>query len=267
MKIIETDDARVAYFKEGAGQGALFLHGTNSAGKSSFGHVIKTFRDRYQAIVPDYAGCGQSTLPDGEISVEQLADQAAAVIADAADAPVDVVGTSLGAVVAATLAARHPALVEKLVLTAPWADGRDPRHALIFSTWLRLEQNSPQDATAFGLSHVLSPAFLSGLGSETLAALCGRSSEKGAARRIGLGLRLDIRAYLAAINVPTLVVALTQDTLIPRYQVQKVHTLIQNSEYAEIESGHAVQIENPDEWARMVRRFLDNATLRGHPRS
>ncbi|MEC5317758.1 alpha/beta hydrolase [Brenneria populi subsp. brevivirga] len=91
--------------------------------------------------------------------------------------------------------------------------------------------------------------------------------KKIAARRIELGLRLDIRAHLAAINVPTLVVALTQDTLIPRYRVEKVHSLIRNSEYAEIESGHAVQIENPDVWARTVRRFLDNATLRGHARS
>ncbi|MEC5341959.1 alpha/beta hydrolase [Brenneria populi] len=267
MKIIETHGASAAYFTEGAGRGVLFLHGTNSAGKSSFGHVVKAFRDRYQAIVPDYAGCGQSTLPDGEISVERLADQAAAVVADAADAPVAVVGTSLGAVVAAALAARHPALVEKLVLTAPWADGRDPRHALMFDTWLHLEQNRPRDATAFGLSHVLSPAFLTGLGSEKLAALCARPSEKDAARRIELGLRLDIRAHLAAINVPTLVVALTQDTLIPRYRVEKVHSLIRNSEYAEIESSHAVQIENPDVWARTVRRFLDNATLRGHARS
>lgn len=257
MKNVSANGSSVSYFKEGDGQNILFLHGTNSAGKGSFGHVLPYFTDKYGTLVPDYAGCGQSTLPDGTITIEQLADQAALVITDSGEESVDIVGTSLGAVVAAAVAARYPALVRKLVLTAPWADGKDPRHTLMFSTWLQLEKTSSKEATAFGLSHVLSPEFLSGLGSEKLTALCARPSEKDSARRIELGLKLDINAYLTKIKAPTLVVALTNDTLIPCYQVQNVHRLIQGSEYIEIQSGHAVQIENPDEWAKAVRDFLD----------
>ncbi|TKI02348.1 alpha/beta fold hydrolase [Martelella alba] len=257
MKRINDNGSSVSYFHEGDGKNVLFLHGTNIAGKSSFGHVLTYFTDKYTALVTDYAGCGQSTLPDGPISIEQLADQAALVITDNGKEPVDIVGTSLGAVVAATVAARYPSLVRKLVLTAPWADGKDPRHTLMFSTWLQLEKTSPREATAFGLSHVLSPVFLSALGSEKLATLCARPSENDSARRIELGLNLDINAYLTMVKMPTLIVALTDDTLIPRYQVEKVHRQISGSKYIEIQSGHAVQIESPDIWARTVRDFLD----------
>ncbi|OWO84392.1 carboxylesterase [Photorhabdus luminescens] len=255
-KIIKLPHSVVHYYTKGEGTGILFLHGTNSDGESSFGHIVSEFSEERTVIIPDYAGCGKSTLPQGEITVERLAEQVAEIIKDSSKAPVDIVGTSIGAVVAAVVAARYPELVRKLVLTAPWATSQDPRHQFIFQTWLKLEMNSPDDAMAFSLSHVLSPEFLMSLGDEKIKQICNKPSAKDIDKRIKLGLDIDICDLLSHIDKPTLVIGLTFDTLIPLYQVERVHQSIKGSKYAEIMSGHAVQIENPKDWVACVKNFL-----------
>ncbi|WP_271219568.1 alpha/beta fold hydrolase [Streptosporangium carneum] len=62
-------------------------------------------------ITPNYAGSGGTPLPTGELTLDLLADQVAATFGG----PADLVGFSLGAVVAAAVAARHPGRVSREV--------------------------------------------------------------------------------------------------------------------------------------------------------
>ncbi|PHM66660.1 carboxylesterase [Xenorhabdus stockiae] len=234
----------------------MFLHGTNSDGNSSFGKIKTPFNRDRAVIIPDYAGCGNSSLPSGELTVEHLAEQVVAVINDSSDEPVDLVGFSLGAVVAAVVAATHPQLVNRLVLTAPWATNDDPYFRLMFTTWLKLENSDQALATAFGLSHVLSPEFISSLGQDTLNQICARPSEKETNKRIALGLSANIKDHLTRINKDTLIIGLSHDTLIPPYLVRAVHRYVKNSQYREVKSGHAVPLENPTEWVSVINDFL-----------
>ncbi|AOM42769.1 carboxylesterase [Xenorhabdus hominickii] len=236
----------------------VFLHGTNSSGSSSFGKITRTFSADRTVIIPDYAGCGNSGLPLETLTIEHLAEQIAAVIENSSCIPVDLVGVSLGAVVAAVVAAKYPNLINKLVLTAPWATSDDPRHQLMFSTWLHLERNDKTSAMAFGLSHALSPEFISSLGHETIQRICAQPAEKEIEKRLVLGLNINITDYLTQIDQDTLVIGLSNDTLIPPYLVREVCKSIKNRTYKEINSGHAVQIEKPAEWADLVKDFLQN---------
>ncbi|MDR0217443.1 MAG: alpha/beta hydrolase [Enterobacteriaceae bacterium] len=260
-KIIHLAGSFISYHKDFPAQQenhqnpVMFLHGTNSSGMS-FGRVKKAFSDDRAVIIPDYAGCGDSGLSTEILTVEHLAEQVAAVINDSNDAPVDLVGVSLGAVVAAVVAAKYPHLVNKLVLTAPWATNDDPYFRLMLTTWLKLENSDPASATAFALSHALSPEFISSLEQETLQLICAKPSEKEAARRIALGLSVNIENELARIDKETLIIGLNRDTLIPPYLAYEVHRKIKNSLYAEVNSGHAVQMENPIKWSKTIRNFL-----------
>ncbi|MBD2810777.1 alpha/beta hydrolase [Xenorhabdus sp. Vera] len=233
----------------------VFLHGTNSSGQSSFGEITKAFNGDRTVIIPDYAGCGNSGLPPETLTIEHLAEQVAAVIEDSSSMPVDLVGVSLGAVVAAVVAAKYPNLINKLILTAPWAANDDPRHQLILKTWLHLALNDKISAIAFSLSHALSPEFLSSLGHETIQRICTQPVEKEIDKRIALGLTINIKNYLAQIDKDTLVIGLSSDSLIPPYLVHEVYKKIKNSIYKEIDSGHAVQIEKPTEWSNLIKDF------------
>ncbi|WP_340616598.1 alpha/beta fold hydrolase [Xenorhabdus entomophaga] len=260
-KIIKLKDSFVSYRKEFREDQehnkntVVFLHGTNSSGSSSFGEIKKAFIGDRTVIIPDYAGCGHSGLPSEALTIEHIAEQIAVVIEDSGEVPVDLVGVSLGAVVAAVVAAKYPHLINKLILTAPWATNDDPRHQLIFNTWLHLELNDKASSMAFGLSHALSPEFISSLGHETIQKICSQPAEKEIEKRIALGLNINIKDYLNQIDKDTLVIGLSRDTLIPPYLVRDVYNNVKNSTYKEINSGHAVHIEKPTEWIDLIKDF------------
>ncbi|ASA56557.1 alpha/beta fold hydrolase [Vibrio gazogenes] len=236
----------------------ILLHGTNSDGEASYGKIHPYFSKDRVVIIPDYAGCGDSSLPETELSVELLVDQILAIFADSGYEKFDVVGHSLGAVVAAVLASGHPQYINKLVLSAPWCNSNDARHQLIFNTWKELEESNSKLSMSFALSHVLSPSFLAKMDHHVVQAICHSKSAPETNRRIQLGMEVDIISELEGITSETLVIGLKFDTLIPTNMVQDVARLINNSQYREVNSGHAVQIENPSDWVEEINQFISN---------
>ncbi len=256
MHSVRVSGTVVPYSKEGSGPGLLLVHGTTVGWRSNFGHVVERFTDCREVITPDYAGSGKSTLPEGPLNLELLTEQIAAVARDATQGPVDLLGDSLGAVVAAATAARHPSLVRRLVLVAGWADSADPRHQLILETWARLQENSAELGSRFAMSLGVSPAFLTRLGRDTIEAFTLMPPAANTLRRLQLGQRIDIRDSVRRIVAPTLILRGTQDYLIPEYQTRVLHELIPGSRYEALDCGHAAFVEQPDEIVRRVRGFL-----------
>lgn len=121
------------HVETGAGaERILWLHGGNVAGWM-WAPQVPAFDD-YVCLVPDLPGFGASA-DDAWVSIAETADR----VADLLDgAPAHVVGLSLGASIAVDLAARHPELVQSLVLasaqiTPPrWRDRVAARALLLF---------------------------------------------------------------------------------------------------------------------------------------
>jgi pimeloyl-ACP methyl ester carboxylesterase len=245
----------VSYTTSGTGTGLVLVHGTSMDGSANFGHVVDRFAKERQVILPDYGGCGESAIPDGELTLDTLVGQLATVIATAGG-PVDLLGDSLGAMVAAATAARYPELVRRLVLVAGWADSGDARHQLVFGTWARLVELDPELGNRYGLAMALSPGFLSSLGEDTIARFAAAAPPADTLRRIGLDLRVDIRAEARRISAPTLVIRGEADYLVPEYQSLALRELIPGSAYAEVESGHGALLERSDEVVELARRFF-----------
>lgn len=232
------------------------LHGTNSDGPSAFGHILDRFTDQWKVLTPDYGGAGRSTAPEGALTLEGVVAEIAEALQAAGGEPTDLVGHALGAVVAAATAATHPELVRRLVLVAPWVDSRNTRHRFLFETWLHLHDIAPGLGLRFGLSHAMSPAYLSRLPQAQLDALLTGTLPTGIDRRIDLGLRTDLTGLLPAVTAPTLVIGLTYDSLVPVEQAGAVHAALPHSEFAELDSGHAVLFEQPDIAVTRIRDFL-----------
>ncbi|MBY4707179.1 MULTISPECIES: alpha/beta fold hydrolase [Ralstonia] len=256
MTTINVAGTSVNYSATGAGPGLVFVHGTSVDAQGNFGHVVDRFADQRRVICPNYGGAGHSTIPDGSLALDTLVEQIAGTIRHAATAPVDLVGDSLGAVVAAATAARYPALVRKLVLVAGWADSGDARHKMVFDTWARLAASDAELASRYGMALAVKPAFLTALGEATIAALSRQPAPSETGRRIDLGSRIDIRDAARTITAPTLIIRGSHDYLIPPYQTALLRTLINNSQDVEVDSGHAVFLEKGDEVVAIIREFL-----------
>ena len=255
-----TTDDTLAHPSHGIDRGAatlVLLHGVTGDGRSHFGHLADRFADgRRTVVLPDYAGSGASTLTDGPLTLDLLVDEVADAIRQSSSSPVDLAGFSLGAVVAAAVAAAHPELVRRLVLVAGWASGEDARHKLVFDTWARLEAADPDLFARLGPLLAFEPAFLSELGPQGLAEILSAELPAATGRQLDLSLRVDIRDRLQRIATPTLVIGCARDHLVPVGHARALREAIAGSDYAEIDSGHAVIFEKPDELVELVSDFI-----------
>lgn len=106
---------------ESFGRGArtfLFLHGIGM-GRLAFRGLAGHLRGRGRFIAVDLPGYGAAPEPPRILTMARTADLLAALLRDGGEGPVTVVGHSMGTQVAVELAARHPALVDGVVLLAP----------------------------------------------------------------------------------------------------------------------------------------------------
>jgi pimeloyl-ACP methyl ester carboxylesterase len=162
-------------------------------------------------------------------------------------------GHSFGGQVAAYLAAKHPELVEKLILTGP-ALFRPPRKVkrLIFGTIakvgkriFRLPFIEKWDVAAKKLLYKAadSPDFgeMAGIKQEIFKKI----------------IREDLTCVLPQISTPTLLVWGTDDTYTPFTNAKRALALIPHATLHMIEGGkHGLHLQQPEELLRVIRNFV-----------
>ena len=210
----------------------------------------------------DRPGCGLSDPYDGPRTVElELATIAA--VAEALDLRrFDLLGLSLGAVVAARWAAERPDTVARLVLYGGWANGSDigdeaSRHHVLGLL-----------AASWGLgSDLLTDLFAPDADAGTRRAIAGyqraASSAETAVALLRLAYDLDVRAALPRIEAPTLVLHRAGDRAAPIAQGRAVAELVPGAEFVELAGrSHLPAIGDAESVITQVRRFLGLPRLR-----
>lgn len=120
----EGERLRMAYMDvrpEGQANGrtALLLHGRNFP-SSYWQGVIEALAARgYRVVVPDQIGFNKSSKPAFDLHFDQLARNTAALLDELKIDTVDIVGHSMGGMLAVRFARTYPERVERIVLAAP----------------------------------------------------------------------------------------------------------------------------------------------------
>jgi pimeloyl-ACP methyl ester carboxylesterase len=94
--------------------------------RAGWAPVLRDLGRRFRLVLIDNRGSGGSDPPVGSFTVADMASDIAAVLRSARLGPINVMGVSLGGMVAQELAIGHPELVDALVLVATtpgWPDG------------------------------------------------------------------------------------------------------------------------------------------------
>jgi pimeloyl-ACP methyl ester carboxylesterase len=104
---------------------------------------------------------------------------------------------------------------------------------------------------AFSREHV------NALGHEAREELAGAyQPAPGRLRQLALDRRLDVRGLLGRIAAPTLVVGCARDALVPAGEARAFAAAVPGARYAEVDCGHIVMGERPEEFVGLVRGFL-----------
>lgn len=256
MRTVSVGDARVKYTVTGSGPVVVLVHGVGKGGQSAFGHLVDQFAERNTVILPDLSGSEAAEDDNAPLTVEMLAEQVSAVIDDYGTKPVDLIGFSLGGSVVAATAALRPDQVRRLVPVGGLVQTDAYMRNLI---GLTLSQR--HDPVAFGrvlTTTAFSPRYINSLDSmeeiDNLGAELSPSA--GRLRQLELLVRVDIRDLVRKVQAETLVVACFPDAAVPTEHSRELHAAIPNSSYIEMDSGHMVLFEKPDDFMKLVNEFL-----------
>lgn len=257
---VDVRGTTVSYAVDGAGPALVLVAGTGGNLESNWAHLVPGFAQSHTVLRADYSGSGDTTDPEGPLELDLLADQIVAAARAANALPFDLLGFSLGACVSIQIAATYPELVRSLVLLAGFPTGQDTRMGLQARFWQQLIHRDPHLFAQMILLTGLSPGFVSAMDDATLRqwldAIIVSNRWEGITRQIDLDARLDVRPLLSRVQAPTLVLACTQDQMVPRSHSQALAQGIANARYAELDSGHLAPFEQADVLLREVLAFI-----------
>lgn len=115
MPMITLGDLSVYYEKHGQGEPVLLIHGLGSSTEDWEPQVEALARD-FTVVTYDVRGHGKTAKPAGAYSVPQFAADAARLLEHLALGPLQVMGLSMGGMIAFQLAADRPDLVRSLII-------------------------------------------------------------------------------------------------------------------------------------------------------
>lgn len=253
MPRVQVGDVDVAYEVQGDGEPLVLVHGSTGSG-AHWAQVVPGLVDRFRVVLPDYAGGGATTDPGGPLAVDDLAGQVLAVADDVGAERFGLAGWSLGAVVAAAVAAAAPERVSALTVVCGWAKS-DARMAFTFDLWRRLLDTDRELFARYTFADGASRQLfeLMGEGVEALIPVTAASFSSGADRHADLDGRVDIADRLGAITAPTLVVGGVEDRWVPIEHSRHLAATIAGARLVELECGHLVLAERAAELTTLLR--------------
>jgi pimeloyl-ACP methyl ester carboxylesterase len=242
----------------------VLLHGT-SGRSEDWSQVVEQLASHRPVIRLNYAESVAGTDSENAPGVSDFADRVVATAGAGGTRRFDLVGYSLGAAVAASIAAEYPEMVRSLVLVSGFSYGGDPRMRLQFDLWLHLARTDKTALAKLLLVSGLTREFLSAFDENTLNGIVqnfvAMSDWPLIEQNIRVDLALDVREQAMKIKAPTLSITGKYDQIVPPLYSQELADLIPAAQRAEIPSGHLSFLEKPVDLASAMLAFL----LEKHP--
>jgi pimeloyl-ACP methyl ester carboxylesterase len=255
-EFLELAGGRVHLLRGGTGEPVLFLHAAGGAGGWLPFHG-RLASAGFEVIAPDHPGFGKSDeFPEAE-AVDDLVFHYLDVLDALGLGRPHVVGASFGGWIAAELAVYAPHRIGSLTLLSA-AGLRLPEHP-VADLFLM-----PPAKVAAALFHNPPPARFSdarapGTPPDLDAIIAAYREATSLARFCWVPFMSDpkLERRLRRVAAPTLVVAPSDDRVIPVEHARRYAALIPGAAYAEVpDCGHAMYVEQPAEFASSVTEFL-----------
>jgi pimeloyl-ACP methyl ester carboxylesterase len=254
-----------AIHDSGSGEAVLFLHAF-ALDASQWDHQVAALSGDLRCVRVDLWGCGMSPPPpSGEPSLDGYATAVLAALDSRDIDRVAVVGLSMGGYLAFALWRLAPQRIRALVLcnTRAGADAEGSRgDRLLMAEQVEREQ-SVESIVEPMVARLLSPqAQAEAHIVDPVRGRIRRCTPAGIAfAQRAMAARPDSTALLSSINVPALVIAGTQDALIPSQEVHAIADGIPGGRSIELDCGHVSNLELPRAVNDQLAEFLIPARM------
>ncbi|HEY2571189.1 MAG TPA: alpha/beta hydrolase [Solirubrobacteraceae bacterium] len=262
MTVIDVGDIQLDYERSGdAGNPPLLLIMGMSGTSLHWGEpFLQLLRKDFDVIVYDHRGVGASTPLGGSVTIRQMADDAAGLLAALELDDAHVIGISMGGMVAQELALDHPERVRTLTLGCTYCGGEDSTLA---------DESVMRELAAAIASGERERALRAGWEINVSDTMAADDEAYASFRAIGMRRAVavpvileqlqacaahDAHARLTQLAIPTLVIHGTDDRLLP---VQNGRVIASRIPAARVEIfdgvGHLFFWERPERSAELVR--------------
>lgn len=257
---ISNDGATISYQIDGQPDAPVLLL-INSIGSTRelWTRQMPALTGAYRVIRYDARGHGQSSVPTGDYTIDQLGEDALAILDDLDAAAAHVCGISLGGLTAQWLAVHAPERVASVVLANTAArigsvESWTERIALVRAKGMLAAADQ-------AMPRWFSPAFRE-RDPETVHVFRSMIQACSPEGYLGCCAALrdaDLRERIATIDCPTLAIASTADSATPPEGLAFIRDRVAGAELVILESGHLSNVECADEFTAAVLDFLESS--------
>lgn len=271
-QFVTVDTLKTRYWQIGDhGSPLLLIHGIGVA-MEWYAENIDTLAQRHRLYLVDLPGHGRTDKPQAAYTLDYYAEFVSQFMQKVGLEQAAVLGHSLGGGVALRLALSYPQRVNKLILMASAALGKEIAFPFRLATlpWLGEVLTKP---SAFNASATLKSVFHDSakIPANFHEVLVRYGKEPGAHAAILATLRAGVNFWgvrdevldstvgkLREIHCPTLILWGKQDAIFPAKLGERAQRAIPQAQlYLFEQCGHNPQVEQREEFHRLVLEFLD----------
>jgi 3-oxoadipate enol-lactonase len=250
---------RLNFIKQGSGPAIVLCHALG-CDLGMWDEVAAQLVPGYTVLRYDQRGHGKSDVVAGPYGIEDMADDAAELIARELPGEVHFVGLSMGGMVAQQLAVRHPELVTSIVVANSCSYYDEAARGLWRSRIDTVRREGVPAIAEAAMQRWFTPRFRQDpQGARRVAALravleaCDREAYAAACDAIS---RIDFRLSNPRIACPALVIAGTRDEGTPLEMGVAICKSISGAELATLDAAHLSAVERPVQFAALVAGFI-----------
>jgi 3-oxoadipate enol-lactonase len=223
----------------------VVLANSLGAARGMWDPQVPALAERYRVVTYDMRGHGTSPAPSGPYTLDDLVDDLVALLDRLGADRAHVAGLSLGGMVGLRLAAREPARVHRLAALCTSAK-TEPQGFLDRAAAVRANGTAPIAGTV--VSRWLTPTYAAEHPDlvARLEAMVAGCDDEGYAACAEVVAGIDLRADLARVAAPTLVISGADDLALPPAHQQAIAEGIAGAELLSISPGaHLANLERP----------------------
>ena len=251
MSTFERNGRIIGYAMQGEGPAVLAFHGTTQAG-NAWDQVRDLCSEPRTWVSFEFPGSGESSMPEGPIELQQMVDDALALMTHLGHQSFHVVGYSLGAVTALSTAASSSRVLSVTSLCG-WSQS-DARMRITFDLWRRLIAIGPEVFMRYALVDGYTVNTLSVLEPmvDGAVAMAATTVQPGSDAHLDLDIRVDIEDQLSKISCPTLIIGGIEDRWVDISKSRHLAATIAKAELVELPAGHLVIGESAQDIANLI---------------
>jgi pimeloyl-ACP methyl ester carboxylesterase len=258
---IEINKINFDYRDEGAGIPVIFVHAF-PLNQTMWDEQLDALKRHCRVITMDLRGFGKSDMPDSACSMDQMASDVRGLMHALDIDRAVLAGLSMGGYVSLAFYRNYPEAVRGLVLadtraTADTTEARERR----FKSAEKAEREGARAIADDMIPLLLGRSTVEsrpGIVQRVRAMIEANSPRAIAAAQRGMAERRDSMDILAGIDLPTLILVGSEDTLTPAADAQAMGARIHGSRMQVIEgAGHLSNLEQPAQFNSIVIEFLE----------